>query len=124
MNFEEAEKVLEETVRSELRDHAFGDREVTWMNEGGIVATGYFGSGMSEVSIGEHNFVGSDAYLLSKKGVEGKIERNDETGPDEYNDGDIMVGLRPQDVLEEITARNVADVYKKLTGEDLDLNGS
>jgi len=56
MNLTEAKKLLSSTVRGELRDHAFGDREVTWfvVKDGLIVAQaaeGYFGGGSSGVSV-------------------------------------------------------------------------
>tara|TARA_Y100000034_G_C6672985_1_gene295558 strand:- start:154 stop:582 length:429 start_codon:yes stop_codon:yes gene_type:complete len=56
MNLSDAKKLLEGTLRGELRDHAFGDREVTWfvVKDGLVVAQaaeGYFGGGSSGVSV-------------------------------------------------------------------------
>jgi hypothetical protein len=56
MTLEEAKTALEGTIRGELRDHAFGDREVTWyVVAAGLVvaeaAMGYFGGGSSGVSV-------------------------------------------------------------------------
>ena len=56
MDLTKAKTALEGTVRGELRDHAFGDREVTWfvVKDGLVVAQaaeGYFGGGSSGVSV-------------------------------------------------------------------------
>ena len=52
MNIEEAKKILNKCVRSELRDHAFGDREIFWFSGDAdkAVATGYVGNG--SISVG------------------------------------------------------------------------
>ena len=54
MTFEEARKRLSQCLRGELRDHAFGDCEITWfvLNSDGMVvaeaADGYFGGRPSD----------------------------------------------------------------------------
>lgn len=110
MDFDEAAKILKEATRSELRDHAFGDREIFWEKDGKDIAGGYLGRGVPEVwFIGKSGcFTDEEARELAKLGISGRIERNDETGPDEYKDGEVMPGL------------SKGDVYKELTGEYLD----
>jgi hypothetical protein len=49
------------------------------------------------------SFKGNEARRLRECGIEGKIERNDETGPDEFVVGQVMPGLTKAGVLEEIT---------------------
>jgi len=135
MNLTEAKTALEGTVRGELRDHAFGDREVTWfvVNKDGLVvaqaAEGYFGGGSSGVSVyttpipfekpwdfetgsgylaqlGEEayaaaEFDGRDASELLECGSL-SVSRNDETGPDTYQDGVCMPGLTLEGVRKEL----------------------
>jgi hypothetical protein len=108
MEFEEAKKVLEDCTRSELRDHAFGDREVFWEKDGKVVAEGYFGSSMSDyVTIDvegdtTYSFTNDDARSLMNAGTLGTVGRNDETGPDEYLEGRVMPGLTLDGVRQEV----------------------
>jgi len=90
MTLEEAKKVLDDCQRDELRDHAFGDAEVSWMRDGEEVASGYFGSTAS-VSFYKNGtcksvagFEGEDARKLRWCGNAGVSERNDSTGPGRY----------------------------------------
>ena len=135
MNLKEAMKVLEGTVRGECRDHAFGDREVTWflVKDGlvvGVAADGYFGGGSSGVSVyttpipyeepwdfetgggyvaedlaedayASTEFDGRDARELLKCGSL-SVSRNDETGPDTYQDGKCMPALTLEGVRKEL----------------------
>jgi hypothetical protein len=91
MTFEQAKNLLGMCKRFELRDHAFGDREVYWKREDVEVGEGYFGGGSSEVYINEEfggvTFRGEEARALSKCGIDVTIGRNDETGPDIYRGG-------------------------------------
>ena len=116
MTLEEAKAFLNGLVRSELRDHAFGDREITWCDSAGKErADGYSGSTGTFVSIysekeDEHgdpleigDFEGRDALQLLKCGSEGLVERNDSTGPDNYQDGQCMPGLTLKGVRDELT---------------------
>ncbi len=106
MTFEEAKALLSQSVRDELRDHAFGDREIYWTTVGGEdVASGYCGEGISSVTVGDSYFIGEQAVELIRLGHTGKIERNDSTGPDEYQDGQVMPGLTPRGVADELTKR-------------------
>jgi len=106
MDLSDARQRLERTIRHELRDHAFGDREVTWVRGDMTVATGYFGDGNDSVSfdgvIGGI-FHGEDARALLECG-ELYAHRNDTTGPEEYEDGKIMPGLTKHNVFEELTS--------------------
>lgn len=108
MTFQEAHNLLSQCYRDELRDHAFGDREVTWRRQDGTeVAYGYFGESAS-VSIrnlqgADSLFEDNEARRLSVVGPVGTIERNDETGPDNYQDGQTLPGLTLDGVLKELT---------------------
>lgn len=89
MTLEYASNLLGMCKRFELRDHAFGDRELCWFREEVEVADGYFGSGGCEVHIhaefgGGGSFIGEAAKQLATRGKEAVYERNDETGPDDY----------------------------------------
>lgn len=100
---EEARIVLSTCVRSELRDHAFGDMEVTWTDrQGNVVADGYFGSGGASVYFDGSSFEGNDARALRDSGVVGEISRNDSTGPEDFREGEIMPGLTLAGVLKEL----------------------
>lgn len=111
MNFEEVQELLNKCTRNELRDHAFGDVEIGWTLDGAEVAVGYFGGGVNLVIVDYVgfedllNFDGDLANELRKCGTLGQVERNDETGPDEYQEGVTMPGLTQEGVLNEITTR-------------------
>jgi len=108
MTFDEAKEFLSRYYRDELRDHAFGDREIYWRTaEDEEVAFGYLGNGDYAVSIiqpdsANSRFIGTEALALAKCGLIGRIDRNDETGPDEYQDGQIMPGLTLEGVRAEL----------------------
>ncbi len=112
LNLETAVELLSTCVRDELRDHAFGDREVFWLKDGQEVAFGYFGSS-SSVSIFDGgtdsngiqtavSFGGADARQLSMCGDVGSCVRNDTTGPDVYHDGVCMPELTLEGVRKEL----------------------
>jgi hypothetical protein len=105
MDFEEASKVLSEAVRSESRDHAFGDREVFWTVDGEEIAGGYFGGGQADVwilDIEGATWKGEEARKLAELGTVGIIGRNDETGPDTYVEGQTMPALTIEGVKNEL----------------------
>ena len=104
MTFEEALYLLMSCKREELRDHAFGDAEVYWMKDGKEVAVGYYGTS-SSVGIDGTSFTGEEAAKFRYVGRQGKIERNDETGPDVYAEGKCMSGLTLAGVFKELTQR-------------------
>lgn len=105
MTIGEAIEFLSSCKRYELRDHAFGDREVTWIKDGIEVADGYIGEAKSSsVTIAETTFTGSDAIALGRLGTLASVERNDSTGPEEYEDGKIMPSLTLDGVLDELTS--------------------
>jgi hypothetical protein len=103
MDFETAKTFLNNSVRSELRDHAFGDVEMFWSRGKEEVGTGYFGGGTSEVYVQGTTFTGQEAHDLRKCGVEGEIHRNDETGPDLFVEGFVEPGLTKEGVFRELT---------------------
>lgn len=104
MHINSARFILNLCDRSELRDHAFGDVEVFWAKNGKEIASGYFGGGHAEVYMTPTTkFTEDDARSLRDCGVLQHVERNDETGPDEFTLGAIMPGLTKGAVLDEIT---------------------
>src|SRR5688572_24892481 len=103
MELETAKTLLNECVREELRDHAFGDVEVFWSKNGQEIGSGYFNHD-GEVSLGASvHFTGKDAWELRDCGVLGTVERNDSTGPDEFAVGKTMPGLTLEGVRNELT---------------------
>lgn len=117
MDLSDAQKFLGGTIRHELRDHAFGDAEVFWTKDDKEVAGGYFGGGNASVWIRDKeldqtmqepamHFDGEAARELRKCGTVGHIERNDETGPDEYQEGTTMPGLTKEGVFKELTGKD------------------
>jgi hypothetical protein len=107
MNIQEATEFLNKCMRDELRDHAFGDAEVSWFLDEEEVAFGYFGSRdeSTSVAIGEHTFKGADARQLRCCGASERIARNDETGPNTYQEGMCMPGLTLEGVRKELTEK-------------------
>lgn len=103
MNFDSAKLILEDCVRHELRDHAFGDVEITWYKGPREIATGYFGGGHASVTLSpETTFEGEMALMLLDCGTVGHIERNDETGPEEFKLGQTKPELTKEFVRREI----------------------
>jgi len=103
MTFEEAKAILNTCVREELRDHAFGDREIYWTRDGQEIAFGYSGSSVSFGFSGDDTVFSDDEVReLLRCGSLGTVERNDSTGPDTYTDGACMPGLTLAGVREEI----------------------
>ena len=119
MNLNEAKTFLSAAgvIRYELRDHAFGDVEITWMKDKIEVASGYFGSSKGGITVHpkgprmvhDHKdtkpsfeFKGRDAAELRACGKL-EIGRNDSTGPDEYREGETMPGLTLEGVFDELT---------------------
>jgi hypothetical protein len=105
MTLEEAKNILNDSVRQELRDHAFGDVEVSWIWDGIEVANGYFGGSASNVSFAFGEFTGPEAWELRNCGTLGAVERNDETGPEAYQEGRCMPALTLAGVREELTRK-------------------
>jgi hypothetical protein len=108
MNLEEAKNLLRTAVKHELRDHAFGDCEVTWfVGENEVVASGYFGSGTPSVSIqvpgNSLTFHGDFALELRNCFASEQTSRNDSTGPDDFVVGRTMPGLTLEGVRKELT---------------------
>ena len=83
ITFENAVKLLSGCTRSELRDHAFGDKEIYFDNAEGIqIAEGYSGYGVCDIHFNEytHDFELSQVRYLLTLGTLGKVERNDSMG--------------------------------------------
>jgi hypothetical protein len=108
----EVKAILSGCTRSELRDHAFGDVEISWTKDGKMVAEGYFGGGgpvvasycccAGDCKCGSWEFSGKAAVELRKCGTLGEVERNDETGPDTYAEGVCLPGLTLDGVRKEL----------------------
>lgn len=107
MEIDEIRELLNGCTRTELRDHAFGDAEVTWWKDEKQVADGYFGRNLSRITF-ENNLAGSIEGTTAQEfrycGVEGHIERNDSTGPDTFVEGRKMPGLGFEGVRKDLTA--------------------
>lgn len=103
MNFRETMSLLDECIRSELRDHAFGDVEIYWTKNGEEVAFGYFSGETQRVFSDHFSFTGQEAKELRHCGTDGNVERNDETGPDEFVQGQTMPSLMKKNIFDEIT---------------------
>lgn len=128
MTFEEAKKILTKADRYELRDHAFGDRELTWYEADTEkeVASGYVGGGGWSVSINDpsnsensYGFDGDEAKEMVKLGTLKRVSRNDSTGPAIYRDGICMPGLTLGGVLKEITTPPIFKPEKCPKGHSL-----
>lgn len=103
MELEEAKTLLDGCDRVELRDHAFGDKEVFWDKNGVDIAEGYAGSSMVSVTMEEGtSFTNDDARALMSCGTLGTVCRNDETGPAMFVEGQIMPGLTLEGVRQEL----------------------
>lgn len=109
ITFEQAKELLNGCTREELRDHSFGDREISWFRGSDIVADGYVGSNTVRVSVCTDGswykattFVAAEATELLTCGTVGTIERNDTTGPDTYTEGQTMPGLTLAGVKKEL----------------------
>lgn len=92
MTLDEAKTLLNDCERDELRDHAFGDREVSWFRKGVVdergdrveVATGYQGSDIGVSFPDLTNFEGDNARALFSCGTLTRCDRNDTQGDDNY----------------------------------------
>lgn len=108
MTVEEAKVLLGQCSRYELRDHAFGDCEVTWITDEVGVAYGHFGPGCASVAIygvdNEATFEGAEAVALRDCGTLKRVDRNDTVGPGEYKEGTITPGLTLEGVCDELTS--------------------
>lgn len=94
LTLDEARNILEGANRWELRDHAFGDREIGWDLPNGVtVAEGYIGhhsyiSFASGTKVDDLNltdrikFEGEDARALAYCGTLTQVSRNDSGGGD------------------------------------------
>lgn len=108
----DALSLLNLCTRSELRDHAFGDREVTWTDAAGNGVGFYCNSGKPPHHVYITRFDGNGDEVESAEfpatsqmmqtGMVCIIERNDSTGPDNYQDGACMPGLTLAGVKEEL----------------------
>lgn len=113
MTVEEAAKVLNACERQELRDHAFGDAEVSWIGPSSknVIALGYFGGSHASVyfNVQGQSFYGVEATSLRLCGQEGRVERNDETGPEEYSEGKMLDSMTKGAVFEELTGKKLRE---------------
>lgn len=101
MTLEDAKLFLDSYKKEELIDHAI------WVNdEHETVAGGYF-SNVSEVWIDSHSFEGEEADILRRHYLSASSVRNDETGPDEFNQGETISNLTLDSVRREICSKQV-----------------
>lgn len=80
ISIEDAKAILTDCTRNELRDYAFGDKEVTFVNKGDIVAEGYEGTVGTYLTVfhdgSETSFTGVDALTLLHYGQLGVVSFN------------------------------------------------
>lgn len=89
-----------------LKDHAFGDMEIEIETPNGdSVGDGYVGGGRASLEIEGVGFSGSEVQQILKKIPLGGVERNDSTGPDEFELGKTMPGLTLEGVHKELTGK-------------------
>ena len=118
MNIQRAIEVLSRSTRQELRDHAFGDVEIYWVDynipgehEGGTeVGFAYIGGpGKNLIHVTDPvngdktDFGENDFRALRNLGSSVRIDRNDETGPDRFEEGRCMPALTLEGVRAELT---------------------
>lgn len=110
MNFDEAKFILERAERHELRDHAFGDMEVFWRKDEKIVATGYFGVSSRRINMMNGGiFSGDEAMILKECGNLAGVDRNDTTGPEDFEIGRVMPEIKEELTLHNIFSRGKDD---------------
>lgn len=80
MNYQDAVQTLSACNRAELRDHAFGDREISWWRGDTLVAEGYDGVSAYVVCSDGTKFENDEAYKLFKLGTLKTVTRNDAQG--------------------------------------------
>lgn len=108
MDVKEAKAILDECDRDELRDHAFGDREISWTRSGFEVAYGFDnGKEVGVHMVGDASFEGDEARNLIDCGELAHVERNDQTGPPDFVVGRIMPGLTRQAVKQELVKQHI-----------------
>ena len=120
MDIQKARAILARSTREELRDHAFGDAEIYWVdysipgefNGGTEVGFSYLGGsgplfvGVTDPSTGEDiTFKEDEARQLLMLGSSVRVERNDSTGPDQFTPGKCMPGLTLEGMREELTRK-------------------
>lgn len=105
MDLAMAKQLLSTCIKHELRDHAFGDCEVEWYDGSTPIASGYFSGSIREVGFNAgDSFKDDEADELRNCFASQKTERNDETGPDEFEIGKVMPGLTKEGVYKELTS--------------------
>lgn len=84
ITFDQAKELLSTSNRSELRDHAFGDREVYFEDaQGNEIAAGYYAMTCCDVEFNDGTcFSGEEARILIKMGKLINVERNDSQDDD------------------------------------------
>jgi hypothetical protein len=88
MNLEIATQMLRDSIRDELRDYAFGDKEIYWRDQyGHPVATGYDGSSSCSVTMEgfDITFSEEESRDLIRLGKLGEVERNDSMDDEDYD---------------------------------------
>lgn len=78
MTREEAQALLNDCVRDELRDRTFSDAEVYWIKDGVEIAVGYFGPSAQTVcfNLVDGSFKDNEAIELRECGTRGRIDYN------------------------------------------------
>lgn len=63
-DFDKAAILISQCHKLELKDRTFGDREVTFVHNGRIVGTGYFGHSERRITLAGMEFLSSEAYKV------------------------------------------------------------
>lgn len=113
MDLDMAKQLLGSCVKYENRDHAFGDMEVEWYDGENHVGSGYFGGGQASVTVNDlttnnelevsTTFKDVQARVLLGCFASAHVERNDETGPEEFVQDKVMPALTLDGVRKELT---------------------
>lgn len=106
MDVNEAKEILDSCDRQELRDHAFGDMEITWTRAGFEIAYGFGGRECGVTMVGGESFEGDQARKLVHCGTLTQAERNDEVGPPDFVSGRVMPGLTREAVKQDLMKQN------------------
>lgn len=109
MDLNQAKLLLAKSERHELRDHAFGDAEITWSVDGVDVAFAYEDGKALHISFydSENNVIAEfedEDYQELRSLGKACISRNDSTGPVTYTPGKVKSGLSLGDVFNELTS--------------------
>jgi hypothetical protein len=68
-DFDKAAILISQCHKLELKDREFGDREVSFVHNGRLVGTGYFGHSERRITLAGMEFLSSEAYKVDAFGA-------------------------------------------------------